>query len=101
LSETIYLGLDVHKDSITIAVLPSDAIAPTRVERLPNDLAKLRRFCERLRSQGEVRACSEYLGLLEYKLSRRDELDRQIAVVAVARELVGFLWAVMQEETRA
>src|SRR3990172_5962232 len=56
---TIYLGLDVHKDSVTIAVLPGDAVAPTRVERLPNDLAKLRRFCERLAVQGEVRACYE------------------------------------------
>ena len=36
---TIYLGLDVHKDSVTIAVLSSGALAPTRVERLPNDLA--------------------------------------------------------------
>lgn len=59
---TIYLGLDVHKDSVTIAVLPSDAIAPTRVERLPNDVAKLRRFCERLRTHGEVRACYEASG---------------------------------------
>jgi transposase len=59
---TIYLGLDVHKDSVTIAVLPDGAIAPTRVERLPNDLAKLRRFCERLRDQGEVRACYEASG---------------------------------------
>jgi hypothetical protein len=25
----IYLGLDVHKDSVTIAVLPADASAPT------------------------------------------------------------------------
>ena len=54
---TIYLGLDVHKDSVTIAVLPEGAIAPTRVERLPNDLAKLRRFCERLGAPGAVRAC--------------------------------------------
>lgn len=58
----IYLGLDVHKDSITIAVLPADAPAPTRVERWPNDLAKLRRFCERLASQGELRACYEASG---------------------------------------
>lgn len=28
----IYLGLDVHKDSITLAVLPADARAPTRVD---------------------------------------------------------------------
>lgn len=39
----IYLGLDVHKESITIAVLPADAAAPDRVDRLPNDLGKLRR----------------------------------------------------------
>ena len=35
----IYLGMDVHKDSITIAVLPADAKVPTRLEKLPNDLA--------------------------------------------------------------
>jgi len=40
----IYLGLDVHKDSITIAVLPHDAKTPTRLDRLPNDLPKLKRF---------------------------------------------------------
>ena len=39
----IYLGMDVHKDSITIAVLPAGAKAPTRLERLPNDLPKLKR----------------------------------------------------------
>jgi len=58
----IYLGLDVHKDSITIAVLPAEAPAPTRVERLPNDLTKVRRFCERLAKDGEVRACYEASG---------------------------------------
>lgn len=30
----IYLGLDVHKDSVTIAVLPADASAPTRIDVL-------------------------------------------------------------------
>jgi len=30
----IYLGFDVHKDSIALAVLPTDAPAPTRVGRL-------------------------------------------------------------------
>ena len=34
----IYLGMDVHKDAITITVLPDGAKAPTRVEPLPNDL---------------------------------------------------------------
>lgn len=43
----IYLGLHVHKDSITIAVLPNGAKAPTRLDRLPNDLPQLTRFLDR------------------------------------------------------
>jgi len=53
----IYLGMDVHKDSITIAVLPAGARAATQVDRLPNDAAKLRRYLERVARAGEVRAC--------------------------------------------
>jgi hypothetical protein len=33
LRSIIYLGMDVHKDSITIAVLPEGAKTPTRVDR--------------------------------------------------------------------
>ena len=40
----IYLGFDVHKDSITIAVLPAGATTPTRVDRLPSDLPTLERM---------------------------------------------------------
>ncbi len=58
----IYLGMDVHKESITIAVLPGDATAPTRVDRLPNDLLKLKRWLERVASRGELRACYEASG---------------------------------------
>ena len=62
----IYLGMDVHKESITVAVLPADAPAPTRLERLPNDAVKLRRFFDRLAVHGErcfeLRACYEASG---------------------------------------
>jgi transposase len=58
----IYLGMDVHKDSITIAVLPAGARTPARVDRLPNDLAKLKRFLDRVSREGEVRACYEASG---------------------------------------
>lgn len=58
----IYLGLDVHKDSITLAVLPSSVKTPTRVERLPNDLAKLKRLLDRLAHDGELHACYEASG---------------------------------------
>ena len=58
----LYLGMDVLKESVTIAVLPADAAAPTRVERLPNDLVKLKRFLERLSETAEIRACYEASG---------------------------------------
>src|SRR5688572_4527284 len=58
----IYLGMDVHKESVTIAVLPEAAPAPTRMERLPNDLVKLKRFLSRLAETGEIRACYEASG---------------------------------------
>lgn len=53
---TIFLGLDVHKESITIAVLPSDASAPTRADKLSYDLRKLRRYLERLGPTATIRA---------------------------------------------
>jgi transposase len=58
----ICLGMDVHKDSITIAVLPAGANAPTRLERLPNDLAKLKKWIDRVARDGEIRACYEASG---------------------------------------
>lgn len=60
----LYLGLDVHKDSVTIAVLPAEASVPTQLERVPYDLKKLHRVFTRLAAQGavELRACYEASG---------------------------------------
>ena len=58
----IYLGMDVHKDSITIAVLPGSAKTPTRLERLPNDLPKLQKWIARVARDGEIHACHEASG---------------------------------------
>jgi len=58
----IYLGMDVHKESITIAVLPAVAKGPTRLDRLPNDLPKLKRWLDRVAREGELRACYEASG---------------------------------------
>lgn len=58
----IYLGMDVHKDSITIAVLPEGAKTPTRIDRLVNDLPTLRKWIERVARDGEIRACYEASG---------------------------------------
>jgi transposase len=61
-SSIIYLGLDVHKDSVTVAVLPAGAAAPTRVDKYPNDFPKLRKVFARHAREGEVRACYEASG---------------------------------------
>src|SRR5450759_2452750 len=58
----IYLGMDVHKESITIAVLPAAAKTPTRIEKLPNDLPKLRKWITRIARDGEIRSCYEASG---------------------------------------
>ena len=58
----IYLGMDVHKDSITIAVLPQAAKVPTRLDKLPNDLPKLQLWITRLARDGEIHACYEASG---------------------------------------
>ena len=55
----IYLGMDVHKESIAIAVLPDVAKSPTRLDRLPNDLPKLKKWLDRIARDGEIRASYE------------------------------------------
>jgi transposase len=57
----IWVGLDVHKDSITAAVLEGDAFE-AEVMRLPADLLKVRRFFRRLGQRGRVQACYEASG---------------------------------------
>jgi transposase len=59
---SLYLGLDVHKESITIAVLPAAAAVPSQVDKLPNDLKVLRRYFARLAETGSLRACYEASG---------------------------------------
>lgn len=59
----LHVGMDVHKDSLTLAVLPADASAPTHVDRLPNDLAKLRRYLARHAPEpATTRICYEASG---------------------------------------
>jgi transposase len=58
----IYLGMDVHKESITIAVLPQGAKTPSRLDKLPNDLPKLKQWIERVARDGEIQACYEASG---------------------------------------
>lgn len=62
-SPILYLGLDVHKDSVTVAVFGAGDREPQLLEKLPYDLHKIHRFLQRLSRNGEqIRACYEASG---------------------------------------
>lgn len=61
-SVIFWVGLDVHKDSITAAVFRGRDPEPLRVDRMPNDAKRIRRYFERLQQEGEPRACYEASG---------------------------------------
>ena len=69
----IWVGMDVHQDSITAAILFGDSPEP-RVERLPGDLNAVRRMFRRLSEQGSPRSCYEASGA-GYVLQRALEHD--------------------------
>ncbi len=66
----VYVGMDVHKDTVTIAVLPEGAREPTLVKRLSHDPLGIRLMLDRLAREHEVRACHEASGA-GYVLERK------------------------------
>jgi hypothetical protein len=74
----VYVGLDVHKDTIAIAVAEAGRTAGRVIGTLAHDVNKL------LKALG--------------KLGRPEDVARGVQVnkicVAVARELAGFIWAI-------
>ena len=58
MNKNTYVGLDVHQDSITAAILhPGSDRA--EVVRLSGDLMKVRRLFRRLSKKGPLRSCYE------------------------------------------
>ena len=64
----IHLGLDVHRDTISVATLPPDA-ASAAVERIPSDEAAVLAFVGRFAEPGRLRVCYE-AGPTGYELAR-------------------------------
>ena len=67
----VYVGMDVHKDSVMVAVLPEGVREPTLARRLSHDPQGIRRLLDRLSREHEVCACYEASGagyVLERKL---------------------------------
>ena len=77
----IHLGLDVHKDTISVGVLRPDQQVPD-VERIAHDEASVRRLVGRLGDPGMLRACYE-AGPTGFELARLlHRLDVRCQVIA-------------------
>ena len=78
-----FLGLDVHRDTVWVAVLGPRHEAPT-VDRMANDEPSIRRLVARFADPRRLRACYE-AGPTGYELARLlDRLDVRCQVIAPA-----------------
>lgn len=78
-----FVGLDVHKDSITVALLRPDQAIPD-LERIPNTAEEVRRLVRRWSDVRSIRACYE-AGPCGYELQRQlSSLGVDCAVIAPA-----------------
>jgi transposase len=76
-----FLGLDVHRDTISVAVLSPDREAPT-VDRIANDEPSVRRLVAQFPNRRGLRACYE-AGPTGYELARLlERLDVRCEVIA-------------------
>lgn len=64
----IHLGLDVHKDTISVGILDPDQQVPD-VDRIANDEPSVRRLLARFPDRARLRACYE-AGPTGYELAR-------------------------------
>jgi transposase len=81
-----FVGLDVHKESIAIAVADSDGSAPASVATVPNDTKLLLKRLKTLRSGVKLRCCYE-AGPTGFVL-QRSLVEGGIECIAVAPSLV-------------
>lgn len=78
-----FVGLDVHKDSITVALLRPDRESPD-LERIPNTAEEVRKLVRRWADARAIRACYE-AGPCGYELQRQlSSLGVDCAVIAPA-----------------
>ena len=61
MSQILWLGMDVHKNTISIAVFGSGP-QPLAEVQVPNEPRRLKRFLDRWAKEGELRCCYEASG---------------------------------------
>jgi transposase len=79
-NNTLFVGLDVHKESISISVLEEHGRLPRPCIKMPNDPTKLRRMFGRLKKEGSIRACYEAgpCGYEIYRMLRSMGIDCEV-----------------------
>jgi transposase len=78
---TLVVGMDVHKESISISVLEGERRDARPSVTMPNDPARIRRYFAGLKREGTVRACYE-AGACGY------EVYRLLASMGIACDVV-------------
>jgi transposase len=78
-----YVGMDVHKETISVAVLHEESPAVVFEKTLRNDPGSLRIFFKRLKEKGMVAAAYE-AGCMGFQLQRFFETELQIPCTIVA-----------------
>lgn len=58
-TDCLYVGIDAHQDTLSLAALPAGADRPERALKIPNDPARVRRAFQALLKRGPVHACYE------------------------------------------
>lgn len=81
-----FVGMDVHKDTIVIAVADSDGGVPQVVKEIPNDALRVIRELRRLENHGKLRCCYE-AGPTGFTLARRLQKEG-IECMVVAPSLI-------------
>ena len=69
----LFLGLDVHKETVVSAVQPHDAATTRQVDTVPHDLARLKRYLDRLAREGAELRCVYEASGCGYVLQRAIE----------------------------
>ena len=80
-STPLWVGLDVHKESISVAVFEDRHSTGRTVVTIPNEPTQIRKLFLRLKKEGEVHACYE-AGSCGY------EIYRQLATMGIACDVI-------------
>jgi transposase len=85
-NSVVFVGLDVHKDSLVIATAREGSYSATLVDTLPHDVPKLLARLKRIAAPDRLRVCYE-AGPTGYNLARRLNAEG-ISCVVIAPSLI-------------